>query len=377
MLIVLQPGADARLFARSSRERTLRVAERAGATVVDPAQLEREGDQVAMLVPAGVVVNAWLFRDAATEAAVRRCAMDGRAEPVWLASNAETGVLLGPARRLVPFVHDLAAATAAPRVPVDQDSVLGVTSPSARRHTAWRILQRTAKNTDGWVSRHFNRPLSRPVSYALLAIGLNAGHASAITLIFGIAAAAIAAQPGYLPFLIMGVMFQLASVLDGVDGEMARATLTESEAGARLDTIVDQLTYVACYFGATAGWVREGGGKAALIWTIVIGVSLLVSLARAGRFVRLYGENASFVFIDRSVRRAARDTGLTMLRLAASGFTLLRRDVFAAVFMAVSLTGQRVLVPGLVLFGVLIANATFSFYHRQLVDAAHAERRAA
>jgi CDP-L-myo-inositol myo-inositolphosphotransferase len=182
--------------------------------------------------------------------------------------------------------------------------------------------------------------------------------------------------PGYYPLLWTGVLFQLASILDGVDGEMARATLTESEAGARLDTIVDQLTYVTCFAGVTIGWFREGGGQTVLWWTIGVGLALVLSLARGGRFVARYAENASFVFIDRAVRRAARDTGRATLQLAAAAFTLLRRDVFAVVFLAVALTGQRALVPALITFGVVVANATFSAHHRDLVAAAAAERLA-
>ncbi len=64
-----------------------------------------------------------------------------------------------------------------------------------------------------------------------------------------------------------------------------------------------------------------------------------------------------------------------MLRIAASLFTLLRRDVFSVVFLIVALTGQRALVPALVAFGVLLANFTFSVYARELVAAAAAERR--
>jgi hypothetical protein len=48
------------------------------------------------------------------------------------------------------------------------------------------------------------------------------------------------------------------------------------------------------------------------------------------------------------VRRAARDTGRATLRLAALLFTLLRRDLFAVLFLAVSLTGQRAAVPVLI-----------------------------
>jgi CDP-L-myo-inositol myo-inositolphosphotransferase len=207
-----------------------------------------------------------------------------------------------------------------------------------------------------------------------LAVGMSASSASAITLLIGLGCAWIAAQPGYVPLVLTGVLFQLASILDGVDGEIARATLSESETGARVDTIVDQVTYVACFAGATIGWAREGRGALAIAFTIVIGVALVLSLLRAGRFVARHAENASFVFVDRSVRRAARDTGRLPLRIAAAAFTLLRRDLFAIIFLAVSLAGIRALIPGLILVGIAIANVTFTLYGAELADAARAER---
>jgi CDP-L-myo-inositol myo-inositolphosphotransferase len=253
---------------------------------------------------------------------------------------------------------------------------LDVSTAAARRRAAWTILRRTAKPTDGWVSRHLNRPISRLISYALLSLRLRPSHASALTLLVGLAAGLAAAQPGYGALVTAGLLFQLASILDGVDGEMARATLTESKAGAQLDTIVDQASYVACFIGQAIGWAREGSGSAALTWTVVIGAALVLSLLRAGRFVARYAGNASFVAIDRAVRRAARDTGRLSLRLAAGLFTLLRRDLFALLFLAVSLTGVRALIPILVGAGIVIANVTFSLHHADLAAAATAERAA-
>jgi CDP-L-myo-inositol myo-inositolphosphotransferase len=224
------------------------------------------------------------------------------------------------------------------------------------------------------VARRFNRPISRVVSFGLLTLGLSASHASILTLLTGLFGAAVACRPGYQGYVLAGILFQLASVLDGVDGEMARATLTESEAGARLDTIVDHVTYVAFFAGVTIGWVRQGDGGQVVVWTVVTAGALVLSLVRGARFVAEHAPDASFVFIDRSVRRAAQDSSGTMLRTAAGLFTLLRRDVFAVIFLLTSFTGQRLLVPALVAFGVFVANFTFSIYDRELAAAAAAER---
>ena len=383
-LVVLSPGPDVRLVGVSVRARNLRVAARAGVEVADAAELAAHGDRLALLIPPGVAIEPPLFP-------LPACPSPACASPVSLVapgigdSKPAAAVLFGRASALAALAEltppaagsARAAAAALPHCATAAGALLDVSTASARRRAAWHILQRTGKPTDGWVSRHLNRPISRLFSFVMLSIGLRAVHGSALTLAVGLGAAAAALRPGHLAMVLTGLLFQAASIADGVDGEMARATLTESKRGARIDTIVDQLTYVACFVGLTIGWVREGGGTEAATWAFVIAAALVLSLLRGGRFVSKYAPDASFVFIDRAVGRAARESGRASLRFLSRAFMLLRRDVFCLVFMAVAITGRRALVPALVGFGVLIANLTFTIYRRELAAAALAETRSA
>jgi CDP-L-myo-inositol myo-inositolphosphotransferase len=368
MYTVLLDGPDARLLGGSARARNARVAARWGASLCLLPDLAAYGPHAAMLVPPDVALMPSLFRDSTFDAATRR------AVPTRLQA-AGASVIVGSAATLATLSIEAAALTALPVEELDADTLLPIDTPRARRFATRVAILASEKPTDGWVSRHCNRPISRVCTRIALFCGLSANAASLVTLGVGLLCAWAAAQPSYLSFVATGLLFQLASVLDGVDGEIARATLTESEQGAQIDTLVDQLTYAACFVGMMVGWIRAGSGQVALASTVAIGVALAASLARGARFVARHGENASFVVIDRSVRRAALDTGHVPLRLAAGAFALLRRDVFAAIFLVVSLTGLRVLVPILILAGILIANLTFSLYGQELADAARAERR--
>jgi phosphatidylglycerophosphate synthase len=60
-------------------------------------------------------------------------------------------------------------------------------------------------------------------------------------------------------------IFWFASIADGIDGEMARLTVSDSEWGERLDTTVDLLTYVFALAGASDGGDR-GWGRQARRW---------------------------------------------------------------------------------------------------------------
>jgi CDP-L-myo-inositol myo-inositolphosphotransferase len=329
--------------------------------VIDEALLAEQDNGAAIVVPAGVLIDAPLFDLSIPSTAT------------WLHGVPGIGVMAGPVPAIARWLQT-GRVDGLPTQAVSPDAVLDISTQSARRRAAWRLLRNTAKPTDGWVSRHCNRPISRLISFLLLSLGLKAWHASGLTLLAGLATAVLALRPGYVTLVYTGMLFQLASVLDGVDGEMARATLTESEAGARLDAVVDQLTYLACFIGITIGWAREGGGPQAYVWMVAIAGALVLSLMRGGRFVSRYASDASFVFIDRAVRRAARDSNLVALRLAAGSFALLRRDLFAVVFLLVALAGRRALIPGLVGAAVVLANVTLSVYRRELEAAAVLER---
>lgn len=363
--------ADVRFLGGSARARNLRVAARAGGRVVDRAALSESHSEVAVLVPADTALMLRLFSDPAFEQAFRA------ATPTILQGADGAKVYVGPASYMTGLANDAQALASLPRVALGAGSLLDLSTSSARAGSTSAALLATGKASDGFISRRFNRPVSRACSRVALAVGMSATAASVFTLGVGLLCAWVAAQPGYLPLVATGVLFHLASVLDGVDGEIARATLTESEQGARVDTVVDQVTYLACFGGLTVGWVREGHGQLVLWSTLVIGVALVASLLRAGRFVARHAPDASFVWVDRSVRRAAADTGRLPLRVAAGLFTLLRRDLFAVVFLAVSLTGQRALIPGLILAGVIVANLTLSLYARELATAAAALRDSA
>ncbi len=367
MHIVPMDGADTRFLGGSARARHARLAARVGASFTTLDRLSADHAGTVVLVPAQAALMLPFFRDPAFLDAARH---DGLTR-----LEAATGAfaVVGPARLVAPLATGFDALQTLPRRALGPGTVLNIGTVSDRRRATRDALLATQKATDGWVSRHCNRPISRACSRVALAVGLGATGASLGTLLLGLLCAWVAAQPGYLAFVGTGVLFQLTSVLDGVDGEIARATLTESERGARVDTIVDQLTYLTSFAGLAIGWVREGSGPTALWLTVAIGATLVLTLLRAGRFVAAHASNASFVVIDRSVRRAARDTGLVTLRAAALLFTLLRRDVFAVLFLAVSFTGQRAAVPVLILAGILVANLTFSLHGRALADAARAE----
>ncbi len=94
---------------------------------------------------------------------------------------------------------------------------------------------------DGFVSRHFNRKISLWLSEKLVD-KITPYQATFLVFLVGILSAFIAS---FNPAL-GGLLYQLSSILDGIDGEIARASLRTSKFGGWLDSVLDR--YVDFFF---------------------------------------------------------------------------------------------------------------------------------
>lgn len=95
-----------------------------------------------------------------------------------------------------------------------------------------------AKN-DGLVSQYVNRSFSRPLSAGILRIwpNCNPNLISIISATFGFMGAVFFG--GYQP-VIGGILIQTSSIIDGSDGEIARATGKETFFGGFFDSVLDR-----------------------------------------------------------------------------------------------------------------------------------------
>ncbi len=129
---------------------------------------------------------------------------------------------------------------------------------------------------DGPVARLLNRRLSVPLSWLLARFGPNPDLLSAVAFAVGLVAAAVLAA-GF--GVAGGLLVQLCSVLDGVDGEVARLQLRAGPRGTLLDGVLDRLGDAAIC--AALGVWAVGAGTSA---TAVV---VLVTAATAGSMLSM------------------------------------------------------------------------------------------
>lgn len=116
-----------------------------------------------------------------------------------------------------------------------------------------KLLASLGKPDDGIASRRFNRPISQAASRLLSKTPITPNQVTLLNLALGLAAAYVASLGGYLPFLIAAILFQLNSIFDGTDGELARLKYRTSRYGQWFDTIADNIVYVTMIAGYAVG----------------------------------------------------------------------------------------------------------------------------
>ncbi|MCP5082357.1 MAG: CDP-alcohol phosphatidyltransferase family protein [Alphaproteobacteria bacterium] len=110
------------------------------------------------------------------------------------------------------------------------------TSLAETEHKLW---EKCRKSTDGIVSAYINRSLSLPISRLLVSTFVSPNQVTVIAFLLGIAGVLFIASLEYWMTLAGAIFLKLGSIVDGVDGELARMRVQSSVVGEWLDTISD------------------------------------------------------------------------------------------------------------------------------------------
>jgi choline kinase/phosphatidylglycerophosphate synthase len=149
-----------------------------------------------------------------------------------------------------------------------------------------RLRQSLGKAEDGPVSRHLNRPLSTRLSMAMAPLRPNPNLISVGVMLIGLLAAGLL---GLGMGVAGGLLTQAASILDGVDGELARLQLRAGPLGALLDGVLDRIVDCAV-LGGLGVWGLRGSASPGLILALTVAATAgsVLSMATKDR-VRALG----------------------------------------------------------------------------------------
>jgi len=98
------------------------------------------------------------------------------------------------------------------------------------------IVRSSVKSVgDGFVSRFINRKISTRIS-AILVNRVTPNQMTVLSFLVGLISALLV----FVNTEVAGLLYQISSILDGCDGEIARASLRESKFGGYIDSILDR-----------------------------------------------------------------------------------------------------------------------------------------
>ena len=228
-----------------------------------------------------------------------------------------------------------------------------------------QLLRHSGKPQDGIVSKFLNRPISRVITRLLLKLPITP---SAWTmLIFALAPVAFVflVRGDYTGFLAGTALFQLINILDGCDGEIARAKYLDSERGRRLDAFCDfvaNLIFVLCL---GVGLFRQPSVSANIgfVYLLESLITFFLMARGFGRFVMpLFARDTT-----PAVSRRQEDFGLAERffgrALTAFIFQITQRDVIYFVFLLLAIAGRASWILHIV-FAVSVITLLFRLFRR-------------
>jgi phosphatidylglycerophosphate synthase len=231
-------------------------------------------------------------------------------------------------------------------------ALLRLSDRGDRKLAQRKLFAALVKPSDGPVSRHLNRHVSRAITRLVIPLGMTPNMMTVFVLITGLWGAYAASSASPASQLFGAFLYQMHSIIDGCDGEIARLSHRFGKHGALIDSMVDDLCNGAFFFGLSLGvarmtestWPLATGSLTALAYAGVIALQYSAVLRATGR-----GDKTKFW-----TTTPARFSLFDLFR------ALLRRDVSVLLILfavALGLQQATVAVFPLAALGALVASS--------------------
>ena len=193
-----------------------------------------------------------------------------------------------------------------------------------------------SKPQDGFVSRFLYRPISRRITRFLLKFPIHPNWWTISIFVLPLIACVFLVRGDYVSIVIGAAIFQAFSILDGCDGEIARAKNLESKFGERLDNFCDFLASLLYVLALGLGLHRSVEGI--ICAALITANEWLLRGGKSGMWVASSALHESFYARHRGM---IGHSGLLNLgeRFVWWLFQLTKRDMAVFVFFILALLG--------------------------------------
>jgi phosphatidylglycerophosphate synthase len=178
-----------------------------------------------------------------------------------------------------------------------------------------KAVRGESAGTDAFMARMVDRRLSWRLSYRLARTRIMPNQVTLANTALGFICAAMFASTNYWIRLIAAILFLISITLDGVDGELARLRLVESNFGAKLDVLTDNLVHLAIFAGLIIGCYRTSHSSIYFYLLAILGLGFVLCAIASHRALKRDGSNAE-KWIERVERVTGRDFAYLVVILA-------------------------------------------------------------
>jgi phosphatidylglycerophosphate synthase len=165
-------------------------------------------------------------------------------------------------------------------IPAGLDPMAVQTSADVRAAER-RLLNGLVKDTDGFMARHVERPISLQISRRLAGTAITPNQMSLISMAVGICGGPFFLSSRPLMQTIGALVFLAHSILDGCDGELARLKFQQSRWGGVLDFWGDNVVHTVIFGCMAMCWSLS----AAAIWPLWLGAAAVFGTLGSAGFV--------------------------------------------------------------------------------------------
>ena len=166
------------------------------------------------------------------------------------------------------------------------------------------------------MARWVDRRISWRISYWLAThTRVTPNMVTVANTMFGLACGWMFAVPNYWMRLFAAIFFLISITVDGVDGELARLKMAESDFGGALDVVTDNVVHAAVFVGLLVGCYRVGHSRAYLYLIPILLGGFAACAYATWRAFACKGDQAA-AWLDKVDRWSGRDFAYLLVVLA-------------------------------------------------------------
>ena len=238
------------------------------------------------------------------------------------------------------FLAQLASAKDRRYFTTGDDGII-VQKFSERSAAEHMLTEYIRKNTPMFIAREINKRISLPVSLVLARLRVSPNTITIVNIFIGLCAGIGAAGLTYTGVLLGAILFEIASIVDGCDGEVAKLTFRTSKFGQYIDSISDNLSLASFLTGMMIHQYRITDKINSFVWGGLLLIGVAGILAIMADYLKRRTNSASFVTYDKEFlqRLPADKTPKLILFLVKYLKILFKKDCFSTVFLLFAILG--------------------------------------